>query len=132
MSTLITGIETAEAWKNPHNVKIVVDRRGFALYFSRAPIPFQLPPHSFSRKPSLLKGVFKHIGVYGFRREFLFKFSKLKPTRLERIENLEQLRALENGYPIKAVPVRYTPISVDTPEDLKRVVKLLSSSTTNP
>ncbi len=131
MSTLMTGIKTAGAWKNPHNVKVVVDRRGFALYFSRAPIPFQRLPDPSARKPLMLKGVFKHIGVYGFRRKFLLRFSKMKPTPLERFESLEQLRALENGHPIKAVPVNYTPLSVDTPEDLKHIVRFLSNPANN-
>ena len=127
MSTLMTGIEKAEDWKNPHNVKVVVDQGGFALYFSRSPVPFQCLPHS-SGKGDGPKGVFKHIGVYGFLRKFLLRFSKMNPTPLERLESLEQLRALENGYPIKVVPVDYTPISVDTPEDLQRVVRFLSKS----
>jgi 3-deoxy-manno-octulosonate cytidylyltransferase (CMP-KDO synthetase) len=126
MSTLMTGIEKAEDWRNPHNVKVVVDRRGFALYFSRSPIPFQRLTHPSGRGAIMPKGFFKHIGVYGFRRRFLLRFSKMKPTPLERFESLEQLRALENGHPIKVVPVDYAPVSVDTPDDLQRVVRVLS------
>jgi 3-deoxy-manno-octulosonate cytidylyltransferase (CMP-KDO synthetase) len=116
-------------------VKVVVDRKGFALYFSRSPIPFprdlnirQLLSHPFSGKAGLPKRVFKHIGVYVFRRTFLLQFCKMKPTPLEKLERLEQLRALENGYPVKVIPVDYKPLSVDTQEDLQKVEEFLSRS----
>jgi 3-deoxy-manno-octulosonate cytidylyltransferase (CMP-KDO synthetase) len=70
--------------------------------------------------------VFKHIGVYVFRRKFLLHFSKMKPTPLEKLEKLEQLRALENGYPIKVNLVDYEPLSVDTPQDLQKVITYFS------
>ena len=126
MSTLITGIEKAEDWTDPHIVKVVVSQKGFALYFSRSPIPFRRLSNPLAKNAAMPKGVFKHIGLYGFRRKFLLKFSKMNPTPLESLESLEQLRALENGYPIKVVRVDYAPISVDTPEDLQRVVMSLS------
>jgi 3-deoxy-manno-octulosonate cytidylyltransferase (CMP-KDO synthetase) len=133
MSTLITRIEEAKDWLNPHIVKVVVDQKNFALYFSRSPIPFprdlnigRLESHPFGTDRPLPKRVFKHIGVYVFRRKFLLHFSKMKPTPLEKLEKLEQLRALENGYRIKVTPVDYEPICVDTPEDLQRVVFHLS------
>ncbi len=135
MSTLITRIEEVKDWLNPHIVKVVVDQKNFALYFSRSPIPFprdlnigRLESHPFGTDRPLPKKVFKHIGVYVFRRKFLLHFSKMKPTPLEKLEKLEQLRALENGYSIKVTLVDYEPICVDTPEDLQKVVTYLSPS----
>ena len=135
MSTLITRIEEVKDWLNPHIVKVVVDQKNFALYFSRSPIPFprdlnigRLESHPFGTDRPLPKNVFKHIGVYVFRRQFLLRFSKMKPTPLEKLEKLEQLRALENGYSIKVTPVDYEPICVDTPEDLQKVLTYLSPS----
>ena len=122
-------------WLNPHIVKVVVDQKGLALYFSRSPIPFprdlnieRLLSKSSHGQEVLAKRVFKHIGVYVYRRDFLLRYSKMKPTPLERLEKLEQLRALENGYRIKVTAVDYEPLSVDTPEDLQRVVTFLSRS----
>ncbi len=133
MSTLMTRIEEVRDWLNPHIVKVVVDQKNFALYFSRSPIPFprdlqigRLKSNPFGTDRPLPKRVFKHIGVYVFRRRFLLHFSKMKPTPLEKLEKLEQLRALENGYRIKVTPVNYEPICVDTPEDLQEVTAYLS------
>jgi len=133
MSTLMTRIEEVRDWLNPHIVKVVVDQKNFALYFSRSPIPFprdlnigRLESNPFGTSRPLPKRVFKHIGVYVFRRKFLLNFSKMKPTPLEKLEKLEQLRALENGYRIKVTPVNYEPICVDTPEDLGKIVNYFS------
>jgi len=133
MSTLMTRIEEVRDWLNPHIVKVVVDQKNLALYFSRSPIPFprdlqigRLESNPFGTNRPLPKRVFKHIGVYVFRRKFLLHFTKMKPTPLEKLEKLEQLRALENGYPIKVTPVDYKPLSVDTPEDLQKVITYLS------
>ena len=133
MSTLMTRIEDVKDWLNPHIVKVVVDQRGYALYFSRSPIPFprdlqieRLESNPFGTKRPLPKRVFKHIGVYVYRRKFLLHFARMKPTPLEKLEKLEQLRALENGYRIKVTAVDYEPICVDTPEDLKKVATFLS------
>ena len=133
MATLMTRIEQVRDWLNPHIVKVVVDQKNFALYFSRSPIPFprnlkigRLESNPFGTNRPLPKRVFKHIGVYVFRREFLLHFTKMKPTPLEKLEKLEQLRALENGYRIKVNPVDYEPLSVDTPEDLQKVTTYLS------
>ena len=134
MSTLMTRIEEVKDWLNPHIVKVVVDQKNFALYFSRSPIPFprdlqigRLQSHPFGTSRPLPKRVFKHIGVYVFRRKFLLHFSKMKPTPLEKLEKLEQLRALENGWRIKVALVDYEPICVDTPEDLQKVEAFLIS-----
>jgi 3-deoxy-manno-octulosonate cytidylyltransferase (CMP-KDO synthetase) len=133
MSTLMTRIEEVRDWLNPHIVKVVVDQKNFALYFSRSPIPFprdlqigRLESNPFGTNRPLPKRVFKHIGVYVFRRKFLLAFSKMKVTPLEKLEKLEQLRALENGYRIRVTPVDYEPLSVDTPEDLQKVIAYLS------
>lgn len=134
MSTLMTRIEEVRDWLNPHIVKLVADQKNFALYFSRSPIPFprdlqigRLQSHPFGTERPLPKRVFKHIGVYVFRRKFLLQFAKTKPTPLEKLEKLEQLRALENGWRIKVVLVDYEPISVDTQEDLQKVEASLLS-----
>jgi 3-deoxy-manno-octulosonate cytidylyltransferase (CMP-KDO synthetase) len=133
MSSLMTAMEKVEDWLNPNLAKVVVDRKNFALYFSRSPIPFPRDfqtGHLYSAplegRKILPKGVFKHIGVYVYRREFLMKFSRMKPTPLEKLEKLEQLRALENGYRIKLAYVDYEPISVDIPGDLQKVIASLS------
>ncbi len=133
LSTLMTRIEEVRDWLNPHIVKVVVDQKNFALYFSRSPIPFprelqigRLESNPFGTSRPLPKKVFKHIGVYVFRRKFLLQFSKMKQTPLEKLEKLEQLRALENGYRIKVNLVDYEPLSVDTPEDLQKVITYFS------
>jgi len=135
MSTLMTRIDDVEDWLNPHIVKVVVDQKGLALYFSRSPIPYprdtnieHLRSNPFIGKEVLPERIFKHIGVYVYRRDFLLRFSKMKPTPLEKIEKLEQLRALENGYQIKVTAVDYEPICVDIPEDLDRVISFLSQT----
>jgi 3-deoxy-manno-octulosonate cytidylyltransferase (CMP-KDO synthetase) len=134
LSTLMTRIEEVRDWLNPHIVKVVADQKDFALYFSRSPIPFprelqigRLESNPFGTNRPLPKRVFKHIGVYVFRRKFLLQFSKMKPTPLEKLEKLEQLRALENGHRVKLTPVDYEPICVDTPEDIQKVEAFLLS-----
>lgn len=138
MSTLMTRIEEVRDWLNPHVVKVVVDQKNFALYFSRSPIPFprdlqigRLESNPFGTNRPLPKRVFKHIGVYVLRRQFLLHFARMKPTPLEKLEKLEQLRALENGYRIKVTPVNYEPLSVDTPEDLQKVIDFVSHPNKN-
>ena len=133
ISTLMARIDEVKDWLNPHIVKVVIDQKNFALYFSRSPIPFprdlhleRLESNPFGTKRPLPKRVFKHVGVYVYPRKFLLKFSKMKPTPLEKLEKLEQLRALENGYRIKLTAVDYEPICVDTPDDLEKVVEFLS------
>ncbi|MCC6490918.1 MAG: 3-deoxy-manno-octulosonate cytidylyltransferase [Candidatus Hydrogenedentes bacterium] len=103
-------------------VKVVCDRRGNAMYFSRSPIPYarENVPHT----------VYEHVGLYVYRREFLLKFAQLPPAPLEQVECLEQLRALENGYRIRVVESKcedhhFCGFSVDTPEDLARAEALL-------
>lgn len=139
MSTLMTKIREAKDWLNPNQGKVVVDQKGFALYFSRSPIPFprdlnmeQILRASAEKKDFFSKRVFKTIGLYVYRRDFLLRLAKLKPTPLEKIEKLEQLRVLENGYKIKVIPVDYEPLSVDTPADLEKVIHFLTQTGYQP
>lgn len=113
MGTARTPIFQEEEWLNPNVVKVVTDARGFALYFSRAPIPH-------TRRAANGIWGYRHVGVYVYRREFLLKFSRMRPTLLERTEGLEQLRALSNGYRIRVADVDEPSVEVDTPEDLER------------
>ena len=103
-----------EDYENPAAVKVVTDQQGHALYFSRSLMPYP------RNRPEGFK-VFKHVGVYAYRRNFLLKYAALAPTPLEKAESLEQLRALENGYKIKVLESDFQGIGVDTPEDLAAV-----------
>ena len=143
MASLMTKLSRPEDVANPNIVKVVVDRDGFALYFSRAPIPHwrdselrgtghgargtgnQNAPPPAPRPPPQH---FKHLGIYGYQRHFLLQFPSLEPTPLEQAEQLEQLRALEHGYRIKLLETVHDTIGVDTPEDLKRVEQLLAKA----
>jgi 3-deoxy-manno-octulosonate cytidylyltransferase (CMP-KDO synthetase) len=113
MATLATPIIDDEEWYNPNKVKVVCDARGDALYFSRSPIPFARD----GGRPDI---ALRHIGVYGYRREFLLAFAALEPGVLEQLEKLEQLRALERGYRIRVVASIAPSLEVDTPADLAR------------
>ncbi|MBU0513909.1 MAG: 3-deoxy-manno-octulosonate cytidylyltransferase [Proteobacteria bacterium] len=117
MSTLVYPITDPGAVQNPNNVKTVLDLFGNALYFSRGPIPFgrDETPDQFH----------KHLGIYAFRKSFLDKFTALPPGRLEQIEKLEQLRALEHGYPIRCVITEHDSPEVDTPADVARVSEMI-------
>ena len=114
MSTLRRRIEDDADRANPNVTKVVVDRDDYALYFSRAPVPF-------TRHGSQPAAAWRHVGLYVYRRECLLRLSALPPTDMERAEALEQLRALEYGIRIKAVETRFDSVGVDTPEDLERV-----------
>jgi 3-deoxy-manno-octulosonate cytidylyltransferase (CMP-KDO synthetase) len=118
MTTLRRRMTDPDDIANPNVVKVVVDRRGDALYFSRAAIPFDRA--AGGRAGDTPPAVFRHVGLYAYRREFLLVLTTLEPTPLERVEALEQLRALEHGYPIRTVETSYDSLSVDTPEDLER------------
>lgn len=125
MGTLKTPLTSLEEYRNPNVVKVVTDRQGFALYFSRAAIPY---PRDFSsgleqRWPELACA--KHIGLYVYRREFLLQYPQLPATPLESQECLEQLRALEHGFRIRVAETSLTGQGVDTPDDLARVRALL-------
>lgn len=114
---------------NPNIVKVVADRYGKALCFSRLPIPYRkdspLNMNASASSERLLTGYFKHIGVYLYRREFLLQYVNLAPTPLEASESLEQLRILENGLPVYVVQVEEDSLSVDTEDDLETVAALV-------
>lgn len=113
MATVSTELKEEAEINNPNNVKVISDLNGYALYFSRSVIPY--PRNAGKSK------VYKHIGIYAYRRDFLLKYAKMTPTPLEQSESLEQLRALENGYKIKVLRSDNTFIGVDTEEDLALV-----------
>jgi 3-deoxy-manno-octulosonate cytidylyltransferase (CMP-KDO synthetase) len=119
MSTLRRRIDSPADLRNPNVTKVVVDRDGFALYFSRAPIPF-----TRSGQPDAT--AWRHVGLYVYRRACLLQLARLPRTELERAEALEQLRALEFGIRIRAVETTHDTIGVDTPEDLERVRRLFA------
>ena len=116
MATAMTTLTEAD-YHDANVVKVVTDLQGYALYFSRSLIPF------LRHTPQ--RSVYKHIGIYAYRRAFLLDFAKLAPTPLELTESLEQLRALEHGYKIKVLPTAYNPVGVDTPEDLAQVIQII-------
>lgn len=112
MATVCTEIQDKEEQENPNNVKVVMDKNGYALYFSRSLMPY--PRHAGTP-------VYKHIGIYAYKRDFLLRYAKMEETPLEHAESLEQLRALENGYRIKVIKTPYRFVGVDTEEDLAKV-----------
>ncbi len=120
MSTLIYKIILDEEITHPHAVKVVLDHQNFALYFSRATIPFV-------RDKNLRADYYKHHGIYAYRRDFLDVFTKLPEGKLEKLEALEQLRALEYGYKIKCVITPHDSVEVDNEQELGRVRRILSS-----
>ncbi len=102
-----------EEYDEPSAVKVICNKRGDAMYFSRSLIPY--PRHAFINPPM------KHVGIYAYRRQFLLDYAKMDPTPAEETESLEQLRALENGYAIRVIKTDKRFVGVDTPEDLERV-----------
>jgi 3-deoxy-D-manno-octulosonate cytidylyltransferase len=111
MATAAFPLDDPGAFVHPSVVKVVVDARGDALYFSRSPIP-----HYRDAAPGRYR---KHLGIYGYRRDFLFRIAALRPTSLEEAEKLEQLRVLQNGFKIRVVDVAYDSTGVDTADDLR-------------
>lgn len=122
MATIIRKIEDPLSINDPHVVKVVVDRNNFALYFSRAAIPY-LAVNSEVESPVY----YKHIGLYGYTKDFLFTYKNLPPSSLEKTECLEQLRVLEEGLRIKAIETKYDTLGVDTPQDLEKLKEHLLS-----
>ena len=113
----VMSIMDTEDYQNPNAVKVVTDLNNNALYFSRSLLPY---PRVAGKA-----NVYKHIGIYAYKKDFLLKFAKLEPTPLEQSESLEQLRALENGYKIKMIKTKSKFIGVDSIEDLQTVNELL-------
>lgn len=118
MSTLKYRIMHREEIANPNHVKVVTDRNGFAIYFSRCPIPYC--------RDGIPDGVhFKHLGFYCFRMAFLIRFTSLHQGLLESLEKLEQLRALEHGYKIKVPETLFDSVEVDVPQDIHAIEAIL-------
>jgi 3-deoxy-manno-octulosonate cytidylyltransferase (CMP-KDO synthetase) len=144
MVTPCRRITDAGEYTDPHVVKVVASQSGNALYFSRAPIPSGPPkagpylvdagtgggrPHGRETAAAgFSRPIFKHLGLYAYRREFLLRFAALPQTPLELAESLEQLRALEHGFPIRIVETEYDSVGVDTPADLERARLMLQAS----
>jgi len=128
MGTLKTPLTSMDEFRNPNVVKVVTDRQGFALYFSRAPIPYQRDFNDELKQRWQELATAKHIGLYVYRRDFLLQYPHLQATPLESQECLEQLRALEHGYRIRVAETKLVGQGVDTPEDLERVKVLLTTS----
>ena len=122
ITTARCPITTEGEFGDPNAVKVVADRAGDALYFSRGPIPHRRDPTG----PAGVLG-FRHVGLYAYRRNCLLDLARVEPTPLERCEQLEQLRALESGFRIRTVETASAAAGVDTPADLRRVRQLLAS-----
>jgi len=120
MATLMRKIEDPRDIEDPHVVKVVVDKNNFALYFSRAPIP-----HKAHNCAVESPAYYKHIGLYGYTKDFLFTYKNLPVSQLEMIEQLEQLRVLEAGFRIKVIETKYDTIGVDKPQDIDKVIEYL-------
>src|SRR5947209_692291 len=121
MGTLKKRIEDPEEIDDPNVVKVVTDREGNAIYFSRSTIPY-------GRGSAGAPPLYKHIGLYVYRRDFLLGYSQMSVGPLEKAERLEQLRALENGHSIRVVETEYESVGVDTPADLEPVSRLFEAS----
>lgn len=113
MSTLKYKLTDMSEIENPNAVKVVTDKNDFAIYFSRSVIPY---PRNLN-----MNNYYKHVGIYGYKRDFVMEYAKMPSTPLELSESLEQLRVLENGYKIKVLETPYKIIGVDTQEELERV-----------
>ncbi len=118
MTTLIYKIVDPNELTNPKDVKTVFDNQGFAIYFSRLPIPYDRDGSECDR--------YKHLGFYAYTKKFLDKFRSLPEGNLEKTEKLEQARALENGMKIKTIITEYDSFEVDTPEDIKKAEKIIA------
>ncbi|NQT06692.1 MAG: 3-deoxy-manno-octulosonate cytidylyltransferase [Candidatus Omnitrophica bacterium] len=117
MATVIKKIKDKNEIMDSNVVKAVIDKNGYALYFSRSPIPFERDRQSDC--------FYKHLGLYGYTKDFLYTFTNLPKTELEKTESLEQLRALEHGYRIKTIETKLDTVGIDTPEDLEKAKKVL-------
>jgi 3-deoxy-manno-octulosonate cytidylyltransferase (CMP-KDO synthetase) len=123
MATVIKGITDQEEFENPNVVKCTIDHEGYALYFSRSPIPYDRN----DRSPVGMKR-YKHFGLYAYRKDFLLQYTGWPKSMLESTEQLEQLRVLERGHRIKTIITQHESIAVDTPADLERAEQWLKQS----
>jgi len=129
MISALHKIEKVEDLKNPNVVKITIDKNNNALYFSRSIIPHHRDEwnsllNHHTTIPKALK-FYRHLGIYGYTKEFLVKYSKMEQSYLEKLEKLEQLRVLENGYNIKMIETNYNSIGIDTKEDYEKALEIL-------
>lgn len=120
MSTLKYKLTDMAEIENPNAVKVVTDKNDFAIYFSRSVIPY---PRNLN-----IDNYYKHVGIYGYKRDFVMEYAKMASTPLELSESLEQLRVLENGYKIKVLETPYKIIGVDTQEELERVREYITKN----
>ena len=120
MSTLKYKLTDMAEIENPNAVKVVTDKNDFAIYFSRSVIPY---PRNLN-----MDNYYKHVGIYGYKRDFVMEYAKMASTPLELSESLEQLRVLENGYKIKVLETPYKIIGVDTQEELERVREYITKN----
>jgi 3-deoxy-manno-octulosonate cytidylyltransferase (CMP-KDO synthetase) len=115
MATLAAKQKDMDLLDDKNIIKVVADREGFALNFSRSPLSHQAPDYFW-----------QHIGIYGYQKEFLLAFCQMQPSKSEKAENLEQLRAVDNGYKIKVIETQFSTLSVDSPQDIIRVENFLN------
>ncbi|MDN3686407.1 3-deoxy-manno-octulosonate cytidylyltransferase [Cyclobacterium jeungdonense] len=121
VASLMTPISGDDLIQNPNIVKVVTDAQNFSLYFSRSPIPFQ-------RNDDSQPNYFRHIGIYAYKKSLLMKFTGWEKSALEKVEMLEQLRLLENGYQVKMVETTHQAVAIDVPEDLERALRYYDAS----
>ena len=114
MATIATPMKQEE-YNDPSAVKVIMNQRDEAMYFSRSLIPYPRNPYTDEIHP------YKHIGIYAYRKEFLLQYAQMAQTPAEKVESLEQLRVLENGYKIKVIKTNHQFIGIDTPEDLQHI-----------
>ncbi|MBT0811677.1 3-deoxy-manno-octulosonate cytidylyltransferase [Litoribacter ruber] len=120
VASLMTGIQDVQQYNDPNAVKVVVDQKGYSMYFSRSPVPY-------FRNQDIQKNVYRHIGVYAYRKNALIAFTQLPKSYLEEAEMLEQLRLLEAGIKIKMVYTDHETIAIDTPADLGKAIEFYKS-----
>ena len=125
VATVMKAIDDPQVYNDPNVVKVVIDKNNFAIYFSRSAIPFHAENSEIK-----LPVYFKHIGLYGYTKDFLFIYKNMPASYLEKVERLEQLRILEEGFRIKVIETKYDTIGVDTPQDLERVRDFLANKPT--
>jgi 3-deoxy-manno-octulosonate cytidylyltransferase (CMP-KDO synthetase) len=123
LSTLVHRISSEEEYFNPNVVKVVLDKKSFAMYFSRSPVPYIKSGAWEIEMP-----IYRHVGLYVYRCYTLLSFAQMPPATFETMEGLEQLRFLENGFRMKVIETKYKSIGVDTPEDLEKVRRMMNSN----
>jgi 3-deoxy-manno-octulosonate cytidylyltransferase (CMP-KDO synthetase) len=128
MATLVETMQTMDEVSDPNVVKVVTTLDGRALYFSRAPIPYDRADGRSASASEAAAGYRKHQGIYAYRRETLLALTRLPPSPLEKKEGLEQLRALQAGFTIRVLDSDFRSVAVDTPADLERATALLVPS----